>query len=145
MWYCFTHYWGYFFETFLVSRTLARLLRTPAAPLSRTPLPSLLQQMPHEVIYIHNVMPEFTSRAPSVDVCAEQHYLVFEKLVQRGFLAKHQIGILRAVDNSVLIAHTFATANGVVDTLMSPDPEDNYKDLLAAHLQRAFQLIQEEM
>ena len=91
-------------------------------------------------------MPEFTSRAPSVDVCAEQHYLVFEKLVQRGFLAKHQIGILRAVDNSVLIAHTFATANGVVDTLMSPDPEDkDYKDLLAAHLQRAFQLIQEEM
>ena len=78
-------------------------------------------------------------------MCAEQHYLDFEKLVQRGFLAKHQIGILCAADNSVLIAHTFATANGVVDTLMSPDPEDNYKDLLAAHLQRAFQLIQEEM
>ena len=85
-------------------------------------------------------MKSFVETPLTLTLQNNDHVKVFKSLLDKEYLSNWAIGT-----NHANISSKFQTLGGSEDTLTSPYKDDlDYPGLIEAHLQRAFELIQEE-
>ena len=84
---------------------------------------------------------EFRPITLSGDLLSEDCVKSMLDIVKEGHLQEWNLG-----RKGTHISSRFVSAGGTEDTLTSPNPNDgDYKSLVLAHMQRAFQIIREEI
>ena len=87
-------------------------------------------------------MESFTPITLPAELASNHSVQGFQTFLRLGGLAEWQIGYKHGRH----ICSRFVTAGGTEDSLTSPDPTDtNFASLIEAHLQRAIELMQEEL